>query len=249
MNNLLPQLFYIETCGSTNDEAFHLLESSPACLVWSTHQVSGRGSRGRTWLGEKGSMLALSLGLQQPFPSSKQNYPYALFAGLWVIETLLALFPKADLALKWPNDILLNGKKLCGILCESRWMGQSCRVVLGVGINLKSQALLTDLPKGYASLDQLQGEAVEAKSICGHLAQKFPAAVKSYRSLPALKQAWVRLSWIPLHSLITVQAEGTTHRGTFAGLGVAGEMLLKSDHGMITIHQVCDDFQVLDTNS
>lgn len=245
MNNLLPSIHALDSCQSTNDEAFHFLKQSPACLVWTLDQSKGRGSRGREWRGPKDAMLALSLGLQQPLQSSNQAYPYALFAGLWVIETLQALIPEANLKLKWPNDILLDGKKLCGILCESRWQGQSCQVVLGVGINLHAHSDLADLPKGYASLEQAL-DRPEPSRICNLLAHRFPAAVQAYRQVSALKQAWLKHAWLPLHTRLTVHADGATHSGSFAGLGRAGEMLLQSNNGMITIQQVCDDFEVID---
>lgn len=241
-------MFHVESCESTNDEAFHYLKTTPSCLIWTTDQTRGRGSRGREWRGPKNAMLALSLGLQQPLQPEKNAFPYALFAGLWVIDMLETAYPEGNFKLKWPNDVLLDGKKLCGILCESRWLGQSCQVVLGVGINLNQHASLEDLPKGYASLSQIHPNP-DPQAICTLLAQRFPATVKDYRQTASLKQAWLKHAWLPLRTELTVHADQARHRGYFAGLGLHGEMLLQTPHAMITIQQVCDDFEVLDVGN
>jgi BirA family biotin operon repressor/biotin-[acetyl-CoA-carboxylase] ligase len=135
--------------GSTNDRALEWLSSGApdGALVTADHQSAGRGRLGRAWSSPAGRDLYASAILRPGMPAQGFG-ALALAVGVGVREGLLAAYGGADawakqgwpeLALKWPNDVLLGGRKLAGILCESRWRGREVEVVVGWGINVHRQ--------------------------------------------------------------------------------------------------------------
>jgi BirA family transcriptional regulator, biotin operon repressor / biotin---[acetyl-CoA-carboxylase] ligase len=131
--------------GSTNAEALRLMRLGEQGPLWITagRQSAGRGRRGRTWISPPGNLYA-SLLLTDPGPA--RHWPQISFvAALAVHDAVVKVAPRLapGLALKWPNDVLLAGAKLAGILIE----GESERaVVVGVGVNCTSHPAHMDYP-------------------------------------------------------------------------------------------------------
>ena len=127
---------YFERTSSTMDEAAVWLEGGAPdlALVVADEQTAGRGRLGRRWFTAPKASLAFSLILRQVDPRQP-----SLLTGLGALavcealETLYHLQPQ----IKWPNDVLLNHQKVCGILTESHWQGEQLSgVVMGIGINV-----------------------------------------------------------------------------------------------------------------
>jgi len=119
-----PRL-HLREIGSTSDRARELAQAGAphGTLVTTDHQVTGRGRQGRTWTTPPGTALTMSLVLREVTPL------VPLAAGVAVAE---AIGP--DAAIKWPNDVLLDGRKVAGILVEAR--PQEGWAILGIGINV-----------------------------------------------------------------------------------------------------------------
>lgn len=132
---------HLDVCASTNDEAFSWIDAGvpPAphgALVTADRQTAGRGRMGRAWESDASDDLYASLILR---PGALAHTPGALALAVGVgIRAGLADACEAQprFALKWPNDVWLDGKKVAGILCEARWSGQVPTVVVGFGINV-----------------------------------------------------------------------------------------------------------------
>lgn len=124
-----------EETGSTNDDAHALAEAGAphGTAVLAARQSKGRGRAGRAFVSPEGG-LYLSVVLRPRLPPHQWSL-LPLAAGLAVVEELRAAGVAADL--KWPNDVLVGGAKLGGILVESRW-GASPHAVVGVGLNLET---------------------------------------------------------------------------------------------------------------
>jgi BirA family biotin operon repressor/biotin-[acetyl-CoA-carboxylase] ligase len=128
--------------GSTNDVAlaWAINDAPDLALVWAEEQTSGRGRGNRSWFTPPGSALAFSLVLR-PLPGEERLISF--FSGLGalaVCEALesLGLHPE----IKWPNDVLLNRRKVCGVLTEVAWMGEKpVSIVMGIGVNVKPEAV------------------------------------------------------------------------------------------------------------
>ena len=111
------KLLYLPSVDSTNLWAKeHLDQLSPIGAVWTTSQTQGRGRLGRTWVNAAGRALYYTVAYTQPLA---QPAALSLFASLAVAQAIQEKF-KAELSIKWPNDLLLNGKKVVGILCEPK---------------------------------------------------------------------------------------------------------------------------------
>jgi BirA family biotin operon repressor/biotin-[acetyl-CoA-carboxylase] ligase len=138
----LGDLRYFEKTGSTNDAALAWAAAGAPdlSLVVAEQQTAGRGRGSHSWFTAPGAALAFSLVLR-PLPGEEQSTPlFSALGALAVCEVLAAqgLHPQ----IKWPNDVLLNRKKICGILAESVWTGEKVdSLVLGVGFNIKPEAL------------------------------------------------------------------------------------------------------------
>jgi BirA family biotin operon repressor/biotin-[acetyl-CoA-carboxylase] ligase len=134
---------YFDTLGSTNDAALEWSRSAAPdlALVAADQQTSGRGRLGRRWVTNPGAALAFSLVLR---PSAEETaHPWA-FTALGALAVQGALQQTCGLAaqVKWPNDILMGGRKVSGILVENSWLGMDLEaVVIGIGINITPAAV------------------------------------------------------------------------------------------------------------
>lgn len=155
--------------SSTNDRALQWLrEGAPhGAVVTADAQRAGRGRRGRSWFSPPGESLYVSLVLR-PGPLRPPARPDRLGAlGLAVAVGLHEGLPplRHPVRLKWPNDLTVDGRKLGGILCEARWVGDTPEVVVGFGLNVHGRAFpghLQDLATSVAlhGDDEAPGRAV-----------------------------------------------------------------------------------------
>ncbi len=133
-------LRYFEQAGSTNDIALAWAAAGAPdlALVYAEEQTAGRGRGSRRWFTPAGAALAFSL-VMRPMPGLEPSIPlFSALGALAMCEVLgkLGLQPQ----IKWPNDVLLNRHKVCGILAESVWLGEKVEsIVLGVGFNIKPE--------------------------------------------------------------------------------------------------------------
>jgi len=128
---------YYESIGSTNDEALTWASQGAPdfSLIVADEQTSGRGRLDRKWFTPRGSALAISLILHPT--TTERAYP-ARTTGLLALSLAESLLKLGFVSqIKWPNDVLLNGRKVAGILVESTWMGEELEtLVLGMGVNV-----------------------------------------------------------------------------------------------------------------
>jgi len=155
-----PPRHFVGTVPSVLDVAHDMAGAGAThgTLVVAECQTAGRGRQGRAWHSPVGGLwLAVVIRPTRPLEPG----PLALRVGLVVAETLAGfLGVEEHVAVKWPNDILLGGKKLGGVLCEARWRGGAMAwVAVGVGINL-SNAIPTDVASGAIGAGALPREAL-----------------------------------------------------------------------------------------
>jgi BirA family biotin operon repressor/biotin-[acetyl-CoA-carboxylase] ligase len=157
---------YFSSIGSTNDvvATWAAEGATGLCLAYADEQTSGRGRAGRSWFTPPGSALAFSVLLENP--QELEPNILGLVSGLGAlavceaIERLYHLKPQ----IKWPNDMLLNGKKACGVLAEAQWSGEQLKaLVLGIGINVAPQSVPTQNTLSFpaTSIEDALGENVE----------------------------------------------------------------------------------------
>jgi BirA family biotin operon repressor/biotin-[acetyl-CoA-carboxylase] ligase len=156
-NRVGRRVLVFDSLESTNTMAASLVATEPEGLaVVSEHQTAGRGQYGRVWHSRPGSSLLLSVVLRPPGEYCRPVVLTAL-AAVGVAEAILTL-SGAQARLKWPNDLLVRGKKVCGLLIEQH----AAAVIVGIGLNLTQTAEEFDaagLPDA-ASLAMLSGRSV-----------------------------------------------------------------------------------------
>ena len=163
----INEVRYLPECGSTNAYVKeHFEEFGPVGAVYTENQTAGRGRLGRSWVNAEGKALYYTAAIREPLA---QPATLPLLASL-AVHTQLKLRYGVDCQIKWPNDLLLNGKKIVGILCEVAPDGHS--LVVGIGINLAQPQEYFDmagLPHGTSLL--LQGVNVDLDTDPEWLAQ------------------------------------------------------------------------------
>ena len=158
----INEVRYLPECGSTNAYVKeHFEEFGPVGAVYTTNQTAGRGRLGRTWVNAEGKALYYTVAIREPLA---QPATLPLLASLAVKDQLARRYG-VECQIKWPNDLLLNGKKIVGILCESVCYGyemQGRGILCGIGINLAQPQSYFDaaaLPHGTSL--ELQGAKVD----------------------------------------------------------------------------------------
>jgi len=166
-------LIFLPVVDSTNSYAMQLLKNvkpPEGTVVQAGHQTVGRGQRAKVWNSEPGLNLAVSIILYPEFLElQKQAYLY-MIAALAAYDTIAEFLEPGqfDIKIKWPNDILLNQKKVCGILIENNLVeSKISSTVIGLGINL-NQTRFDNLPQA-SSLKLINGREVLPKDCLGVL--------------------------------------------------------------------------------
>jgi len=139
----LGRICAFNSLPSTNDEALRLAESSALdlTLVYADEQTAGKGRAGRRWYTPPGAGLAFSLVLHPPQEISPVISHITALGALAVCEALQQKYALAA-QVKWPNDVLVNGRKLAGVLVESRWAAERLvAIILGIGINVAPESV------------------------------------------------------------------------------------------------------------
>jgi BirA family transcriptional regulator, biotin operon repressor / biotin---[acetyl-CoA-carboxylase] ligase len=230
----LPAAFRLvsyDTLGSTNDEAKRLARGAAeeGTLVWAVEQTAGRGRRGRAWASPPGNLYA-SLVLRPRCPVD-QAAQLGFVAALAVGDALSATSEKPLdlLSYKWPNDVLLHGRKIAGILLESELgeRGTPKFVVVGVGINLASAPHDAEFPATSIAAEGL-GTISPGLALEG-FARHFQAWAKRWREegFAPVRRAW-RARATALGEPIRVRLEPATLRGRFIDIDQHGALLLES---------------------
>ena len=151
---IVREIVELHSVGSTNTVA--LDSGRPGLLVVASEQTAGRGRKGRTWFSPAGTNLYMTLTVDTNDPR------LPLVAGVAVREALSVLMVKsALLEVKWPNDLIVHGRKLCGILCESR----GGITAVGIGVNVNQLAWPPDLTDSATSLSLILGREVQRQEV------------------------------------------------------------------------------------
>jgi BirA family biotin operon repressor/biotin-[acetyl-CoA-carboxylase] ligase len=224
---------YFDSIGSTNDEA--LVWASQGApdfsLVVADEQTSGRGRMDRKWFTPPGSALALSLILR---PAEAERAHPSRTTGLLALsltETLsrLGLAPQ----IKWPNDVLLNGKKVAGILVESSWMGETLEaLILGMGVNVCEASVPTteNILFPATSVENELGQLIERS----HLLQEILTRVLEWRpklGSEAFLKAWEEKLAFRGQQVQVEEGSGGALTGKILGLEPDGNLRLRDERG------------------
>ena len=218
---------HYDSVGSTNDEARRLARDGAAhgTVVHADEQTAGRGRLLRTWFSPPGN-LYLSILLRLDVPVQRMS-ELSFVASLAVAGTVDALLPKRLCpVLKWPNDVLVEGAKISGILLEM----EGAAAILGIGLNVleapsgaRYETTTLVAKGGIASVDTARDILLDQLGQFLDLWQR--------EGFKAIRSAWLERSYPP-GAQIRVSASGASQEGRFAGLDEAGALLLETADGV-----------------
>ena len=207
---------HLRRTGSTNERARELaLGGAPhGTLVTADEQTSGRGRQGRTWSAAPREALLMSLVLRELDPM------VSLSAAVAVCDSL-----PVDCAIKWPNDVWVDGRKLAGILVEGR--PQEGWAVLGIGLNVSTTTFPAELA-GTATSLRLAGDETEIEAVLNRLL----AALGQWLTAPRER---VLAEWSRRDALRGEPVRWTGGEGTAAGIDSDGGLLVDTATGRVKL--------------
>jgi BirA family biotin operon repressor/biotin-[acetyl-CoA-carboxylase] ligase len=217
-----------ELLTSTNIEALTLARAGERGPLWVTagRQSAGRGRHGRTWTSEPGNLFA-SLLLTEPAPP--EHWPELSFvAALAIHDTIADVAPAArpQLAIKWPNDLLLAGAKFAGILTE----GEATTVAVGIGVNCTSHPADTDYP---ATDLAAAGFGVSPEAVFSALSAKMMGRLAQWNQGEHF--ATIRTDWLSraagLGDTISIRLSERVLTGCFETIDDMGQLVLVEPEG------------------
>ena len=211
------RVIHYDRIDSTNSEARRLVEAGEQgpVWIWSDEQTGGRGRLGHTWISEPGNLYVTFL-FQTP-AAEISAVQISFVAAIAVYEVASRLVPKSNFLLKWPNDVLKDGAKFCGLLSEIV-ASNPTRVALGCGINLAHSPAISSYP--VTSL----GPKFQPVDVLSELAFEFAKWLKIWddgRNFAAIRQEWLSRS---VQQGRGVTVDGVS--GTFDGLAEDGALLV-----------------------
>ncbi|OYU50229.1 MAG: biotin--[acetyl-CoA-carboxylase] ligase [Rhizobiales bacterium PAR1] len=243
------QLFHVTCAESTNAAALRAVELG-ADRLWivADEQTAGRGRHGRAWQSPPGNLYA-SLGLAAPCPP--RYAPLLGFvAGISLAEAILVLAPglSSVLHLKWPNDCLLMGAKVAGILLEGTSLkGGETGITLGMGVNV------AHFPEGLdqrATALRDHTTNIDRDRLFTTLSDRIAANLALFdqgSGFEVIRQGWLTYA-LPKGTRLKVKPPGGERIGAFAGIDPTGALLLETETGIEAI-LVGDVFPIDDITS
>lgn len=229
-------LVELECVDSTNAEARRLAEqgATDCTVVWAKRQTAGRGRRGRAWVSAPGN-LYFSILLRMPYPMDVMTQ-LGFVAANAVADAVQVAAPRGTFVnVKWPNDVLVEGKKISGILMEGEpdpESGQFKWLILGIGVNVASHPVVEDgaYPATSLAAQGVSGEGLALAPLLDTLAKRFLAGLATWRNLGF---GPIRRHWLArakgVGGPVTVRLPNETLQGVFGALDENGALVLHLD--------------------
>jgi BirA family transcriptional regulator, biotin operon repressor / biotin---[acetyl-CoA-carboxylase] ligase len=224
-----PLLHFAEL-DSTNEEAKRRAEAGApeGLVIWADGQTAGRGRQGRVWQSPAGNLYcSILLRPDQAAEMAQLGFAAALAVG----EATAPLLPPESAPLyKWPNDVMVRGRKIAGILLESELLITRARLVVGIGVNIASHPDDSDTPA--TSLAAAGAKDISPQQLLRVLVGRFLAWRQTWldHGFAPLRTAWLRQAQ-GLGSEIRVRAADTDTRGRFVDLDRTGALVLETEQG------------------
>ena len=232
-----PDLLVSELTGSTNDDAKDFLVKQENNLSFhiTEQQVTGKGRNGKKWVSPKGRNIYLSIGW-------KSNLNYSELDGLslsvgTVAAKYLNKYANNKIKLKWPNDLLVDNKKIAGILIETIDLSGKAGIIIGIGINIHMNELEgKDIDQSWVSLDEISNASQDRNKIIGDLINKifiltrdfsengFKSFKSDFEDLDILKAKECEIVMKDEKKIVEVK-----------GVNDHGELIVKEDSNYLTL--------------
>jgi len=239
VKNSHDTICYFKTLTSTNAKAIAKVKTcSGREWIWTEKQTAGRGRRGREWQSAPGNFYASVL---QQWQLPKAQLPlFSFVAGLAVHAAITHYIGlNLRLQLKWPNDVILNERKVAGILLEHANQGQKSYLIAGFGVNLKQGPHLSEpiqreiMPGG---IEELTGIEIRSHDFLEVLIQKYTAMEKAYNrdGFANVRKQWLASAY-RLGENIKCSTATKQFTGKFETINQSGQAVIITKKGLHTI--------------
>ncbi len=226
MGGAFARVVYVARTGSTNDDAAELLGDDAALgmTIVAEEQTRGLGRKGRPWIAPAGSALLFTTILPRDI----------LTDDLWIVPFWAALCVRdaladvgVDAALHWPNDLLASGRKVAGILCISRVVGDRSWVAAGVGINVhRAAGVAIDPPPAYCD----DAAAVERPVLLARILERFGGDLRLLEDASAIARRWETAAHVPGQRYrLLLDGERAPFEAMAVALGTGGGLIVERD--------------------
>ena len=227
-----------DTLDSTNDYGKMLARRQPVhgTLIVADAQTAGKGRRGRVWQSPKGSCILMSLCLEPKLPTDR-------VAGLTLVMALAVAKAIGQVTgvkpqIKWPNDIVLNGKKICGILTEMCFVQEHYAVIIGAGINVNTEYFPEEIETIAGSLKRETGREYSRETLIAASMKAFEVYYEMYtktQDLSLLKEHYENLLINRNREVQVLDPKGT-YNGVAKGITKEGNLVVECLDG--TVHEI-----------
>ncbi len=226
------KILVYRSTSSTNDVAAEYAKNkeNDGLVVFAEEQTAGRGRAGRTWISSRADSILCSIVLTQ---CAAQPHLLSLACAVAVAEAIGPAGAKSHAKIKWPNDILLNGKKVAGILLESKTNrgGTSCIVGVGINCHQKPDSFPDEIRPTATSIDIESGSVVDRTTLAKRLLTSVDRWIEvAQENSEKVIETWCKLS-IQLGHRTTVIFNGATFTGHCVGIDPEKGLVLRLDTG------------------
>lgn len=225
------EIVYISKTDSTNNMAKRNSEKGDGTVFVTDCQTAGKGRSGKEWLSADSGGLFMSILLKPDLPPDSLS-TMTLVVGLAVTKALRKLTGE-EICIKWPNDIVLNKKKLCGILCEmSAEVGMLNYVVCGIGVNVGNERFPKEIDKVACSIKSETGKNFLRSTVCAEILNTFEMVYKQFLTdgiaslIPEYKKYCITLG-----RDVTVIKRGESYNAYAADVNDSGELVVSTPGG------------------
>ncbi|MGN0318179.1 MAG: biotin--[acetyl-CoA-carboxylase] ligase [Lachnospira sp.] len=239
-NGIIREVIFFPETDSTNNQAKKYATETDAAngtLFITECQTGGRGRRGRSWVSPAGSGIWMSL-LLRPQIAPEHASMLTIVAAMAMAEAIKANVSEAECGIKWPNDIVMNGKKICGILTEmSAEMDYVHYVVIGIGLNVNTTQFDESIKDVASSIYNETGKKISRSAIVAAFSRTFAKYYDVFmasRDLSGLTDEYNRML-VNKDREVRVLGTGEVTEGVALGIKSDGELMVKKDDGTVAM--------------
>lgn len=228
-------LLIFDEIDSTNSEAIRLVKAniSGNFVIWATKQTAGRGRYGRQWQSDQGNLYT-SVILDNNIPITKQPQ-VSFITALALYDAINSVTKKSSQDLKtfvkWPNDILINDKKVAGILLESITIHKRNYLIIGVGVNISSNPTNVNYPTTSILSENLETETSNLLSVFMGFFDKYLMQWNK-TGFVSIRKQWLKRAY-KINDIVTINDGSSRISGVFNDIDLNGNIRLKTAGGQI----------------
>lgn len=230
-----PTILRFDSLPSTNIEAANQARMGAPeglCIV-ANEQKAGRGRQNRTWHSPAGSGLYFSILLRPAIPMNE--WPVMGLAAAVAVHDALVKVSSLETDIKWPNDMLARGRKLCGILSETVETANGRALIVGIGINLLSTGISDEIKEIATAVDEEIGRAIDREELLAAVLRSLGSYYLKFQEGKSreILDEWSSLSTYANGKHVRVLMDGSEIRGITRGLESDGALRVETESGSI----------------